>query len=521
MWRKFGFAILFLLIVWFGFFVRTARIADIPAGLFCDEADVGYNAYMLLTTGHDEYGKVLPIFFKSFGQYVGPVQIYSTVPFVWLYGLNEYATRLPSALYGVLGIFVLYLLVKELFRKESYAVSLAVLSALLLAITPWHIQFSRVSLDGLTAFVFFTVLGLYWFLVAQRKIWFLPFSILAFAIGLYSYFVARIFVPIFGLVLFVMYIRFFLKHVRMTVFCSFLVTLLLAPLVMNVLSSDGVVHWKQVSIFYNPPKDESVAERMVANYFRHYSVDFLFLKGDAGMPGQYITRHSVKHFGEFYFFEFPLVLVGIYFLYKRHRKSKVFYILLFWLLLFPIGSIVSADESPQATRSIIGVIPFTILAALGLWYLSDLWKRKLKYFYFVYPLFCSIIIFISFITYLYALIITYPTYSSDYWGWQFGPRDILHYFVAHKTVYDDMFMMPNFNAPEVFLKFYTQNTCQNCKLGVPAGSYDVHRKQLFAVTPDYLNSTKNQFVYKPIGVIDYPGGSQAFILTEIVSKKKN
>lgn len=228
----------------------------------------------------------------------------------------------------------------------------------------------------------------------------------------------------------------------------------------------------------------------------------------------------MKHFGEFYFFEFPLVLVGIYFLYKRQRKSKVFYILLLWLLLFPIGSIVSADESPQATRSIIGVVPFTVFAAFGLWYLSDLWKRKLKHFYFLYPVMCSIIIFVSFVTYLYALVIKYPTYSSDYWGWQFGPRAILSYFVAHKTEYDDLVMIPNFNAPEVFLKFYTQNTCPNCKLGTPSAAYDPKRRQIFAVTPDYMNSTKNTFVYKPIGAIDYPGGSQAFILTEVISKKK-
>ena len=147
-----------ILIILLGAALRLYNLSNDPAGLFTDEASVGYNAYTIAHFGTDEYGTSYPFFFKAFGEYKNPVEIYSTAPFVGLFGLNEFTTRLPSAIYGTLGIIAIYLVTLELFANVKKKQFLALSTALLLTISPWDIQFSRVALEGLMAYVFFTLL---------------------------------------------------------------------------------------------------------------------------------------------------------------------------------------------------------------------------------------------------------------------------------------------------------------------------------------------------------------------------
>lgn len=111
--------ILLLGIVIFAFVIRFYRVSEIPSGFFADEASIGYNAYTILTKGIDEYGVNYPLFFRAFGEYKNPVQIYATVPFIALFGLNEFSVRLVSVIFGVLSIFALYILTNEVFKKYN------------------------------------------------------------------------------------------------------------------------------------------------------------------------------------------------------------------------------------------------------------------------------------------------------------------------------------------------------------------------------------------------------------------
>ncbi len=409
--------IIFLLILVLGFGLRTYNLANIPAGFFADEASIGYNAFSILTTGFDEHGAHLPFFFRAFGEYKSPIQTYSTVPLVALFGLNEMSVRLVSVTYGILSIIAIYLLTKELFIHDKHRQQLALLSALFLAISPWHIHFSRVSLEGLMAFVFFTTIGLYFFLKAQLKPKFLYLSLTSFALAMYCYFPARIFIPLFGLGLFAIYFRFFLSHKKESILSFILLLILLAPFIQNLLSPVGLARWQQVNIFSNPPQKQTITTHILSNYFRHFSADFLFLKGDIDMPGQFISRHSIRGIGELYLLQLPLIVFGAIMLFKK--KSKAFFALLLWLVLYPMGSIFTIDESPQATRSIIGTLPFQILSAAGVVYLLRITLGFKKYFQLAFISTSSIVLIISFANFLSNYFISYPNYSSDFWGWQY------------------------------------------------------------------------------------------------------
>ena len=197
------------LIIVLALFLRFYQLSSNPAGFFCNEASIGNNAYLLLKTGKDDTGQPWPLFFRAFGEYKSPILTYSTIPMVAVFGLNEFSTRVPSAIYGVLGVMAIFLLAKILFGVE-----IALLSSFFLAISPWHVHISRISLEGFSPYVFLATLGSYFFLKSKENIRFLPLSFLTFAIGLYSYFAARIFIPMFLLGMIFLYRKFLLTKVK-------------------------------------------------------------------------------------------------------------------------------------------------------------------------------------------------------------------------------------------------------------------------------------------------------------------
>src|SRR3989344_3343084 len=95
--------------------LRIWQLGSLPPSLTPDEVALGYNAYSILKTGRDEYGKLLPVVFKSFGDFKPGLYVYWTVPFVAIFGLNEFGTRIPSAVAGIISVYLLYLVLQKLF----------------------------------------------------------------------------------------------------------------------------------------------------------------------------------------------------------------------------------------------------------------------------------------------------------------------------------------------------------------------------------------------------------------------
>jgi len=97
-----------------GFLLRVVAIDKYPIGFNADEASHGYDAYSLLRTGKDQWGKTFPLVFKSFGDYKSPVYTYLTLPSVAAFDLNKFAVRLPNAIIGTLAIVATWLLTAKL-----------------------------------------------------------------------------------------------------------------------------------------------------------------------------------------------------------------------------------------------------------------------------------------------------------------------------------------------------------------------------------------------------------------------
>ena len=80
--------------------LRFWDLGSMPPSANWDEISHGYNAYSLLQTGQDEWGRSFPLIFRAFGDYKLPLYIYLTVIPVFLFGLNVFAVRFVSAPIG-------------------------------------------------------------------------------------------------------------------------------------------------------------------------------------------------------------------------------------------------------------------------------------------------------------------------------------------------------------------------------------------------------------------------------------
>src|SRR3989344_7353354 len=156
--------LIFLAVFLIAAFLRLYLINSIPPGVNRDEASIGYTAYSLLKTGNDEYGRHLPISIQSFGDWKLPLYVYTVVPMVKLFGLSEFAVRLPSALFGIFSVVLTFFLIRSLFKNNL----LALITMFLTAISPWHLHLSRVESESNTA-VFLVILATVLFLESLKK----------------------------------------------------------------------------------------------------------------------------------------------------------------------------------------------------------------------------------------------------------------------------------------------------------------------------------------------------------------
>ena len=166
-------------------FLRSFRLDYLE--LFGDELDAGYQAYSLMTTGHDYMGNLMPSYIHSFFEWRAPGLMYAIIPFIKIFGLNEWGVRMGPAVFGVLSIWGFYVLLLTVGIKKKVALT----TAFLLSITPWHIQYSRAGFE-ITLLSCLLIFGLY-FLIKKK----ICIASIFLSFSLYTYSSANILMPLF------------------------------------------------------------------------------------------------------------------------------------------------------------------------------------------------------------------------------------------------------------------------------------------------------------------------------------
>ena len=505
--RRWGVPLALAAIVLLAAAVRTIGIADNPPGFFTDEASVGYNAYTILKHGTDEHGEGWPVLFRAFGEYKLPVYIYSTVPFVAALGLSETAVRLASALYGVLAVVTTFLLATALFRQRAVGVA----AAFFLAITPWHIHYSRTGFGELVTFPTLLTLGLWLFLLSargNRRLW--PVAGLVLGLTLYTYRSAWLVLPPLLVLMAVLYRREILRE-RLWAGSGLLVAVLLAtPILVHLLTGDDD-RSQQASILNLDLGAWDTLKTFASQYRSYFSLAFLFERGDDGA----ITRHYLPGSGHLFYLQLPFMGLGLIASLLSPSREKV--VLLALLALYPLGGALS-DTSPISTRTILGAVVSSTLTAYGLVVLANgLGRLNRPYNRAAVASLLGAVLavsLVSFAGYLGRYHSEYPALSAGYWGWQSGPKEIVEYFVSVEDRYDQLIMDGEFNAPHMFLRFYAPEACSKCTIG-GVHMYDPEKRQLFAVKP---KSMPDDYSYVTRRTITYPGGETAFAIVEVAGR---
>jgi 4-amino-4-deoxy-L-arabinose transferase-like glycosyltransferase len=493
------------------------RIHDIvgdPPGFFADEASFGYNAYTVLHTARDEHGKLLPLFFRAFGEYKLPVYIYSQVPLIALLGLSELPVRLTSAIYGALTVLATYLLVRELFRDRV----LALVAAALLAISPWHVFYSRTGLGDITTHLFFIIMGIYLFVLGTRRPMYWPVAGLSFLLALFSYRAAWVLVPPLLAVLVGLYVKEIAQHRRYAILGLLIILLGGVAISWHLLSASGdraQDRW----IFGLHLGFPQTCLRFLSQYGMHFTPGFLFADERPNL------RHVIPGVGWLYRWQAPFIVAGALALLRRLTRPKLLVFGL--LLLFPIPAAVTAG-SPGSNQAILGSVVFSIVTAYGIVSVSRLvgawsvsWAPQLgRGPAMLLVLGTAVIAGFGVASFLRTYHGSYKQNAAGYYGWQWGARAVVERFVAEENNYDQLVLddYDTFTEPQIFFRFYAPHDCQRCALG--SGNPDSYLKkgQLLAYRQEY-RSLENQYANK--GTLYYPSGAfnVAFIFAELVDEK--
>lgn len=458
-------------------FLRLYQLNSYPA-LNADEASIGYDAYSLIQTGMDQHGNPWPIHFQSFNDYKPGLYVYTVLPFVKVLGLNEWAVRLPNAILGISTVLLLYLLIRELKISnslESGKWKLENIASFMLAISPWHIQFSRGGWEVNTS-TFLIVLGVLMFLKAIKKPGILNFIyfLLPVALSLYAYHAARAAAPLLGIALAVIYRKeLFTKNNAKTLVISFLIFLaLLFPLARDLVKGDVFSRAAGVGLFadqgpinrINEQRGEhgnpnSLPAKLIHNKAVNYSLAFLenwgahfhglflFISGDA------VQRDKVPETGEMYLTDIIFVLAGLAFIFKNYSaNSKSFSLVLSWLVVAPVAAALTF-QAPSALRAEMMVIPLVIIGAIGLGaaldWISHFHSKKL-----------SVALYLL----VFALVAwQFARYQHMYWvhmskeypfSSQYGVKELVTYIKDNQENYRDVVITDKYDQPYILFLFY-------------------------------------------------------------------
>lgn len=333
---------IFLILICLLFLVtRLYKIDSIPSSVYWDEASIGYNAYSVLTTGKDEWGETLPLHFRAFGEFKLPVYIYSVLVTESAFGLNAFAVRLPSVIFGLLSVIGLYFVVFKLTNQKS----VSLISSFLFSITPWFFIFSRTGYEAVAGLAFF-IWAIYFLVKSFEENKYLVLSTILFVGSIYSYNSFRILTPI---VLGIVLLYFVVKKKYAIVAISVLILLTSSfPLYKLYKQDSGLSRLQAVG-----------SKDVVKNYIKNFSPKYLFVAGDTN------PRSQMPNTGQLYYLDALFLILGIFYILKS-RDLRLYSVLV--LLLISVIPSAITKENPHALRSILMSPILSVITAMGISY---------------------------------------------------------------------------------------------------------------------------------------------------------
>jgi len=386
--------VILFIIFFFALIFRTYQLSSIPAGFHQDEVVNTYVGEFILKNGQDLFGNKYPLlYFNKWGDYPPVLPMYVSGLGALIFGDTLFGARILTAILGALTIFPLFFLVKKITKNKL----IALFAALLLAINPWHIAFSRVGAEGiLAAFCYLSALTLFAFNSKNKNILVGIFISLIFLFTYLLYPGFRIIVPLtfLGLGIFSYFEN---KKISQILFFSFLVSLILTLAISQTdwgrsrFAQTSIVAYvsSQKEYFNSYIYNESspllarvfnnkfiyIAQEFVRQFLSYFSPVYLFVEG--GKPNWFAFPNS----GLFYLSNLFLLII-FFFLKRKTIISRNWLLLFFYLLIVAVvPAALTNEHSPNMHRSLLMVIFMILIMSVGFQMLKNIYFKKISLVY--------------------------------------------------------------------------------------------------------------------------------------------
>lgn len=392
---RYGLIIVIIIAIFFRFF----NLSMTPPGLYPDEAMDGTNAQEALSTGN------FKVFYPENNGREG-LFINLQALLLKIFQVNEpWVLRSLSAFFGVLTVIGIYLFVRKIFRRYSYADFLAFSCSFFTAISFWHINFSRISFRAIMAPAFL-VWALY-FLVrvleemrteatanidSQNPVtgptignWKLiilsAVSGLVYGLGMHSYIAYRA-TPLIIIFVYLLY-RWLYKINLKKLFLSFV---FFAAASLVAFAPLGIYFLKNPADFLGRTSELSITAS--ATPLKDLAMNIVKTLGMFDIRGDGNWRHNYSGMPEVYWFVGILFIVGIILGIARivrgstsqqnRQEFPLWIISIVWIAVAMLPVVISDEGIPHALRSILMIPPVFMLAGIGAFFSIAFVSRYIK-----------------------------------------------------------------------------------------------------------------------------------------------
>jgi 4-amino-4-deoxy-L-arabinose transferase-like glycosyltransferase len=351
---------------------RVWGIDRFPIFFYSDEANnvlFGEEVFEQGFRGRDK--ELFPVYFewdRNRWAPVLPVYIHATTSLI--FGKSIFVARATAAIFSLIGVITISWLVKRFFAARFWWAS----ALLMLSIPAWFL-YTRTAFETVIATVFYACTILFYLLYRYKSPKFLYSTLLAAAGAFYSYANLQIVSLLLLTLLIATDIPYHLKHRHYWTRAFILILVLAIPFIRYRIDHPTAIqdHLTAIQSYWTKPSP--ITEKLLLygkNYIRGLSPTYWFAvdNGETNiLPNQHIPG-----MGNLSAVMLPLMVIGIA-VSLRKLKSPAHRAVLLSALVVPAGAAMDSIEIP---RVLAFVVPSTILATLGLEWISDK-LRKIPY----------------------------------------------------------------------------------------------------------------------------------------------